>query len=133
VFRKEAMDATHLPEFHQVDGIVMEEGANLRMLIGLLREFYRKMGASDVRVRPSYYPYTEPSLDVEVHYDGRWMELGGAGIFRPEVTQPAGVKHPVLAWGLGLERLAMVRLGLKDIRQLYESDLAWLRRVPASL
>lgn len=131
VFRKEAMDATHLPEFHQVDGIVMEEGANLRMLIGLLKEFYTKMGCEDVRVRPSYYPYTEPSLDVEVYWNDRWMELGGAGIFRPEVTLPAGVKHPVLAWGLGLERLAMLKLGLKDIRQLYESDLDWLRKVPA--
>jgi phenylalanyl-tRNA synthetase alpha chain len=132
VFRKEAMDATHLPEFHQVDGVVMEEGANLRMLIGLLREFYRKMGASDVRVRPAYFPYTEPSLEVEAHYNGRWVELGGAGIFRPEVTQPAGVRHPVLAWGLGLERLAMMRLGLKDIRELYLSDLDWLRRVPVT-
>jgi phenylalanyl-tRNA synthetase alpha chain len=133
VFRKEAMDATHLPEFHQVDGIVMEEGANLRMLIGLLREFYAKMGCEDVRVRPSYYPYTEPSLDVEVFWNNKWMELGGAGIFRPEVTLPAGVKHPVLAWGLGLERLAMLKLGLKDIRELYVSDLDWLRRVPAKL
>lgn len=133
VFRKEAMDATHLPEFHQVDGIVMEEGANLRMLIGLLKEFYRKMGFEDVRVRPAYFPYTEPSLEVEVKYNQRWMELGGAGIFRPEVTLPVGVKHPVLAWGLGLERLAMMRLGLKDIRELYMSDLEWLRRVPARL
>lgn len=130
VFRKEAMDATHLPEFHQVDGIVMEEGANLRMLIGMLREFYAKMGATDVRVRPAYFPYTEPSLEVEVYYNNRWIELGGAGIFRPEVTRPAGCKHPVLAWGLGLERLAMMRLGLKDIRSLYESDLDWLRSVP---
>jgi phenylalanyl-tRNA synthetase alpha chain len=131
VFRKEAMDATHLPEFHQVEGIVMEEGANLRMLIGLLKEFYSKMGFDDVQVRPSYYPYTEPSLDVAVKWGNRWLELGGAGIFRPEVTQPAGLKHPVLAWGLGLERLALLKLGLKDIRSLYESDLEWLRKVPA--
>jgi phenylalanyl-tRNA synthetase alpha chain len=61
------------------------------------------------------------------------MELGGAGIFRPEVTEPAGCRHPVLAWGLGLERLAMMKLGLKDIRELYISDLDWLRRVPAQL
>ncbi|HEV8359927.1 MAG TPA: phenylalanine--tRNA ligase subunit alpha [Candidatus Thermoplasmatota archaeon] len=133
VFRKEAMDATHLPEFTQVDGIVMEPKANLRMLIGLLREFYAKMGATDVRVRPAYFPYTEPSLEVEVFYNNKWIELGGAGIFRPEVTRPLGLKHPVLAWGLGLERLAMMKLGLKDIRQLYESDLDWLRRVPAQL
>lgn len=70
---------------------------------------------------------------VEVKYNQRWMELGGAGIFRPEVTLPVGVKHPVLAWGLGLERLAMMRLGLKDIRELYMSDIEWLRRMPARL
>lgn len=130
VFRNEALDATHLPEFHQVEGIVMEEGANLRMLIGLLREFYAKMGATDVRVRPAYFPYTEPSLEVEVFYNNRWMELGGCGIFREEVTKPWGIEHPVLAWGLGLERLAMIMLGLKDLRELYVSDVEWLRNAP---
>jgi len=127
VFRNEAMDATHLPEFHQVEGIVVEEGATLAMLMGLLREFYRRMGFPEVKFRPSFYPYTEPSLDVAVKWNGRWLELGGAGVFRPEVTQPLGVTSPVLAWGLGLERLAMLRLGLSDIRQLYLSDVQWLR------
>ncbi|HWG89297.1 MAG TPA: phenylalanine--tRNA ligase subunit alpha [Candidatus Thermoplasmatota archaeon] len=130
VFRNEAVDATHLPEFHQVEGIVMEEGANLRQLIGLLRTFYAKMGFEKVTVRPSYYPYTEPSLDIAVWYNNRWLELGGAGIFRPEVTKPLGVNHPVLAWGLGLERLAMLSLGLKDLRELYVSDVEWLRNAP---
>lgn len=130
VFRNEAIDATHLPEFHQVEGIVMEEGANLRQLIGLLREFYAKMGFEQVTVRPSYYPYTEPSLDVAVWYNNKWLELGGAGIFRPEVTEPWGIKSPVLAWGLGLERLGMLMLGLKDLRELYVSDVEWLRNQP---
>ena len=130
VFRNEAIDATHLPEFHQVEGIVMEEGANLRQLIGVLKEFYQKMGFSDVTVRPSYYPYTEPSLDVAVWYNGKWLELGGAGIFRQEVTKPWGIEVPVLAWGLGLERLAMLKLGLKDLRELYVSDVEWLRNAP---
>jgi phenylalanyl-tRNA synthetase alpha chain len=130
VFRNEAMDATHLPEFHQVEGIVLEEGATLSMLMGILGEFYRRMGFPEVQFRPSYYPYTEPSLDVAVKWNGRWLELGGAGIFRPEVTAPLGVKTPVLAWGLGLERLAMLRLGLTDIRQLYLSDVQWLRESP---
>lgn len=130
VFRNEALDATHLPEFHQVEGIVMEEGANLRQLIGLLREFYAKMGFDELRVRPAYFPYTEPSLEIEVFYNNRWMELGGAGIFRPEVTEGVGVKHPVLAWGLGLERLGMMMLGLKDVRDLYVSDVEWLRNAP---
>ena len=119
-----------LPEFHQVEGIVMEEGANLRQLIGLLRDFYAKMGFDRLRVRPAYFPYTEPSLEIEVYYNGRWMELGGAGIFRKEVTDPLGVKHPVLAWGLGLERLAIMMLGLKDLRELYVSDVEWLRTQP---
>jgi phenylalanyl-tRNA synthetase alpha chain len=130
VFRNEAMDATHLPEFHQVEGIVVEEGATLAMLMGILREFYRRMGFPQVKFRPSFYPYTEPSLDVAVQWNGRWLELGGAGVFRPEVTMPLGVKSPVLAWGLGLERLAMLRLGLTDIRQLYLSDVQWLRESP---
>jgi len=130
VFRHETMDATHLPEFHQVEGIATEEGADLPMLLGILREFYGRMGFPQVRLRPSYYPYTEPSLDVEVWYNDKWLELGGAGIFRPEVTVPLGVETPVLAWGLGLERLAMLRLKRKDIRDLYVSDLDWLRRQP---
>jgi phenylalanyl-tRNA synthetase alpha chain len=130
VFRKEKIDATHLPEFHQVEGIVVEEEASLDMLVGLLETFYEKMGFDDVRVRPAYFPYTEPSLEVEVDYNGEWLEMGGAGIFRPEVTEPLGVDVPVLAWGLGLERLAMVVLGLDDIRDLYMSDVEWLREEP---
>ena len=127
VFRREALDSTHLPEFTQVEGIIVEPNANFGMLIGVLKEFYRRMGFDDVRVRPAYFPYTEPSLEVEVRFGDRWLELGGAGIFRPEVTAPFGIECPVLAWGLGLERLAMLHLGIKDIRMLYQSDLQWLK------
>jgi phenylalanyl-tRNA synthetase alpha chain len=130
VFRKEAIDRTHLPEFHQIEGIIMEEGANLQMLVTTLKTFYAKMGYPEVRVRPAYFPYTEPSLEIEVKWRGKWLELGGAGIFRPEVTEPLGIATPVLAWGMGLERLAMLVLGLDDIRQLYISDLEWLRNQP---
>ena len=130
VFRKEAIDRTHLPEFHQIEGIIMEEGANLQMLVTTLKTFYAKMGYPEVRVRPAYFPYTEPSLEIEVKWRGKWLELGGAGIFRPEVTEPLGITSPVLAWGMGLERLAMLVLGLDDIRQLYISDLEWLRNQP---
>jgi phenylalanyl-tRNA synthetase alpha chain len=130
VFRKEAIDRTHLPEFHQIEGIIMEEGANLQMLVTTLKTFYAKMGYPEVRVRPAYFPYTEPSLEIEVKWRGQWLELGGAGIFRPEVTEPLGISTPVLAWGMGLERLAMLVLGLDDIRQLYISDLEWLRNQP---
>ncbi|RJU84878.1 MAG: phenylalanine--tRNA ligase subunit alpha [Candidatus Poseidoniales archaeon] len=130
VFRKERIDRTHLPEFHQIEGIIMEPGANLGMLVSTLKTFYAKMGYPEVRVRPAYFPYTEPSLEVEVKWRGKWLELGGAGIFRPEVTEPLGIKDPVCAWGMGLERLAMLVLGLDDIRQLYISDLEWLRNQP---
>jgi phenylalanyl-tRNA synthetase alpha chain len=126
-FRNETLDSTHLPEFYQIEGIVMEEGASFPMLIGVLKEFYHRMGFEKVRVRPAYYPYTEPSLDVIVWFNDSWLELGGSGIFRPEVTEPLGVEHPVLAWGLGLERLAMLKLGINDIRDLYISDIDWLQ------
>src|SRR5437899_1954435 len=128
VFRPDAIDFTHLPEFHQIEGVVMEEGANLAQLIGVIEEFYRRLGFTRAKFRPGYFPYTEPSMEPEVQLpDGRWMELGGSGIFRPEVTEPLGLKAPVLAWGLGLERLIMAVEGISDIRQLYLSDLDWLR------
>jgi phenylalanyl-tRNA synthetase alpha chain len=130
VFRKEAIDTTHLPEFYQIEGIIHEEGAHFRQLIGVLKEFYKRMGFEKIRFRPGYFPYTEPSMEVEVFWNGKWMELGGSGIFRPEVTEPVGVTNPVLAWGLGLERLAMLRYGLTDIRGLYISDLEWLQKTP---
>jgi phenylalanyl-tRNA synthetase alpha chain len=129
-FRREAVDATHLPEFHQIEGIVVEPTASLSMLKGTLTEFYRRLGFPKVRLNPSYFPYTEPSMEVQVWHNDKWMELGGSGVFRPEVTQPLGLKEPVIAWGHGLERLAMVRYGLKDIRDLYMSDLDWLRKRP---
>jgi phenylalanyl-tRNA synthetase alpha chain len=124
------MDSTHLPEFTQIEGIVCEEGSSFDMLCGVLKEFYKRMGIPKIRIRPGYFPYTEPSLEVEILWNGQWMELGGAGVFRPEVTEPLGVKEPVLAWGLGLERLAMLIYGLDDIRDIYVSDMDWLKKVP---
>jgi phenylalanyl-tRNA synthetase alpha chain len=128
VFRKENIDTTHLPEFYQIEGIVHEKDTNFRQLIGVLKEFYKRIGFEKIRFRPGYFPYTEPSMEVEVFWNNEWMELGGSGIFRPEVTEPVGVNNPVLAWGLGLERLAMLKFGLSDIRSLYVSDLDWLRK-----
>jgi phenylalanyl-tRNA synthetase alpha chain len=130
IFRNESIDMTHLPEFMQIEGIIMEEGASFDMLVSWLKEFYRRMGFDKVRVRPGPFPYTEPSLEVDILYNGSWMELGGAGVFRPEVTGPLGVRHPVLAWGLGFERLAMLRWNLKDIRELYITDMELLRQSP---
>jgi phenylalanyl-tRNA synthetase alpha chain len=127
VFRKENIDPTHLPEFYQIEGIIHEENNNFRQLIGILREFYNRMGFKKIRFRPGYFPYTEPSMEIDVFWNNQWMELGGSGLFRPEVTEPVGVKNPVLAWGLGLERLAMMTFDLNDMRKLYSSDLEWLR------
>jgi len=127
-FRRDAIDWKHLPEFHQIEGVVMEEGANLAGLLGVIEEFYRRLGFTRVKFRPGYFPYTEPSMEPEGQLpDGRWMELGGSGIFRPEVTEPLGIRAPVLAWGLGLERVIMAIEGIPDIRELYWSDLDWLR------
>ena len=129
VYRNESLDYKHLAELHQMEGIVIGEGLNLRNLMGVLTKFYSKLGMSGVKLWPSYFPYTEPSMQVMVYYDkvGKWLEMGGSGIFRPEVTIPLGVKKPVLAWGCGLDRLLMLRMELEDIRELYNNDLTWLR------
>jgi phenylalanyl-tRNA synthetase alpha chain len=131
-YRNETISFKHLPVFHQVDGIIIDEEANLASLMGTLQEFYSKMGFGRVKFKPAFYPYTEPSVDVVVYMEsrGKWLEMGGAGIFRPEVTLPLGCKYPVLAWGLGIERLAMLRFGLSDIRELYRPSLDALEGVP---
>lgn len=133
VFRNETIEYKSLPEFTQVEGIVVDENVSFRDLLGYLKEFYLRMGFKKIRFRPAYFPYTEMSVEPEVWFPAKksWIELGGAGIFRPEVTQPLGIDCPVLAWGLGLERLAMLKLGLKDIRDFYyRNDLGMLRRTP---
>jgi phenylalanyl-tRNA synthetase alpha chain len=134
VYRREAIDATHTPEFEQLEGIIMDRSVTFSNLLGVLKEFYAKMGFEEVRFRPGYFPYTEPSVEPEVFIDGLgWVELGGAGVFRKEVTAPFGIEHPVLAWGLGVSRVAMLKLGLKDLRLLYQSDIQWLRETPISI
>jgi phenylalanyl-tRNA synthetase alpha chain len=134
VYRRETIDTTHLAEFEQLEGIVMDENVTFGNLLGILREFYHRMGFEGVRFKPSYYPYTEPSLDAEVYIEGiGWIEMGGAGVFREEVTAPLGINYPVLAWGLGVSRIAMLRLGLKDLRYLHRSDVEFLRETPAIL
>ncbi|MFH0967789.1 MAG: phenylalanine--tRNA ligase subunit alpha [Methanobacteriota archaeon] len=131
VYRRETIDPTHLPEFEQLEGIVMDDDVSFRHLLGYLKEFYGRMGFSNVRFRPAYFPYTEPSVEPEVWIDGLgWVELGGAGIFREEVTAPWGIESPVLAWGLGVSRVAMLKMGLSDLRELYQSDIDWVRRTP---
>jgi phenylalanyl-tRNA synthetase alpha chain len=129
VYRNESVDFKHLAEFHQMEGIVVGEGLNVRDLMGVLKRFYKKLGMEKIKFWPGYFPYTEPSIQVMFYNDklGKWLEMGGSGIFRPEVALPLGVKKPVLAWGLGLERVLALRLGLSGIREFYVSDLDWLR------
>ncbi len=129
VYRNENLDYKHLHEFHQMDGIMVGKGLNVRHLMGFLSEFYKKLGMRDVKLWPTYFPYTEPSMQVMGYSDAvkDWVELGGAGVFRPEVTRPLGVTVPVLAWGPGIERLMLLKYGLDDLRELYGNDLTWLR------
>lgn len=132
VFRNEKVSYKHLVEFHQVEGVATAPRASLRDLMGLQKEFYVKMGIKKVKFWPTFFPYTEPSLQSMVYNEKleKWVELFGMGIFRPEVMEPLGVKNPVLAWGGGLERIAMLRFGLDDVRELYGNRLTWLRSVP---
>lgn len=128
-FRYDAVDATHAPDFYQVEGIVVGRDMNFRTLLGLLTLFGKEIAKADeFQFRPAYFPFTEPSVELHVrHPELGWMELGGAGIFRPEVTVPLGVDCPVIAWGLGLDRMAMVALGIQDIRDLFSRDLDFIR------
>jgi phenylalanyl-tRNA synthetase alpha chain len=132
VFRNEKLSYKHLVEFHQVEGVVTAQEASLRDLMGLQKEFYSQMGIKRIKFWPTFFPYTEPSLQSMVYNEKleKWVELFGMGIFRPEVTKPLGIKNPVLAWGGGIERIAMLRFGLHDVRELYGNKLAWLRSVP---
>jgi phenylalanyl-tRNA synthetase alpha chain len=132
VFRNEKVSYKHLVEFHQVEGVSTSEEASIRDVMGLQKEFYAKMGIKRIKFWPTFFPYTEPSLQSMVYNEKleKWVELFGMGIFRPEVTKPLGIKNPVLAWGGGIERIAMLRFGLDDVRELYGNKLAWLRSVP---
>ncbi|MBN1160146.1 MAG: phenylalanine--tRNA ligase subunit alpha [Candidatus Diapherotrites archaeon] len=131
IFRNETTDKTHLPEFHQVEGFVMDDSINFRHLLGLLKEFYAKLGVKRLRFKPYYNPYTEPSIEIFGWSDqlNRWIEVGNSGQFRPESLAPYGINANVVAWGLGLERIAMQVYELTDIRELlgHTSNFEWLR------
>ncbi len=129
-FRPDVIDATHGVEFNQCEGIIIDESMTFDKMLGILRLFAIEIaGAEDVRFYPDYYPFTEPSVQMSAkHPKLGWIEFAGAGIFRPEMTEPLGVKQPVLAWGLGIDRLAMCKLGINDIRQLFSQDIDWLRK-----
>lgn len=129
-YRPDVIDALHAVEFNQVEGIVIDESLTFRNLLGILEMFATEIaGAEQIRFVPDYYPFTEPSVQMDVkHPEMDWIEIGGAGIFREELTKSLGVNVPVIAWGLGVDRLAMFKLGINDIRDLFSRDLDWIRR-----
>ncbi|AHH10694.1 phenylalanine--tRNA ligase subunit alpha [Borrelia coriaceae] len=123
-FRYDQVDATHGADFYQTEGIVIGD-ANIKTLLGLLEIFAKELaGATEVKYVPAYFPFTEPSIEVHVkHPVLGWFELGGSGIFRPEVTKPFGIDVPVIAWGIGIDRMALMHLGLSDLRELFTHDI----------
>ncbi|MGC9209786.1 MAG: phenylalanine--tRNA ligase subunit alpha [Acidilobus sp.] len=125
VFRADPVDATHLSDFHQLDGIMGWPGYTFRDLLGFLKEFSRKLGL-EIKFKPAYFPFTEPSVEGYAKIGDSLVEVFGAGLFRPEVLRMAGVDYPVGAWGMGVERLALARLGLNDVRDLYSKDYEFL-------
>ncbi len=129
VYRNEKASYKHLAEFNQVEGVVAGGGATLRGLMGIQKEFYEMVGMGEVKFWPTYFPYTEPSLQTMVYNKkaGKWVELFGMGILRPEVTRPLGIRGTVLAWGGGIERMAMAKHGVGDVRRFYANDVKWLR------
>jgi phenylalanyl-tRNA synthetase alpha chain len=134
-FRYDQVDATHATDFFQVEGIVLGQDINFRTLLGLLNLFAREVAqAKEVKFLPAYFPFTEPSVEMHVRHPRLgWIELGGAGLLRQEVTVPLGVTVPVIAWGLGLDRMAMVALGIHDIRELFTDNLELIRTTRGSL
>ncbi len=135
VFRPETLDPKHAMEFYQLDGIMVGRNINFRHLIGFFHEFAKRIGIKEVKVRPAYFPFTEPSVEGAIrHPKLGWMEVFAAGMFRPEVLLPLNVKNAnVAAWALGLDRIAMAVLGIDDIRDLFSQDIEFLRRKPLPL
>jgi len=129
-FRPDVIDASHNVDFNQVGGFVIGENLNLKHLFGLLAMFAKEFaGTTEYKIVPGYFPFTEPSAELMAkHPDLGWIELAGSGIFRPEMVKPlVGKAVPVIAWGVGIDRIAMFKLGIKDIRQLFSHDLNFLR------
>ncbi|XP_026759681.2 phenylalanine--tRNA ligase alpha subunit [Galleria mellonella] len=122
VFRNETLDATHLAEFHQVEGVVADRGLGLADLISILDTFFKRLGFDQLQFKPAYNPYTEPSMEIFAYHTGlgKWIEIGNSGVFRPEMLLPMGLPEDVnvIAWGLSLERPTMIKYGLNNIRDL---------------
>jgi phenylalanyl-tRNA synthetase alpha chain len=132
VFRPDVIDASHLMEFQQCEGIVVGEDLTFKHLLGFFKEIANSIGVKDIKFQPAYFPFTEPSVQCMIkHPKLGWIETMPGGVFRPELLKPLGIeKSNVLAWGIGISRLAMIALGIDDIRMLFSDDLEWLRKTP---
>jgi phenylalanyl-tRNA synthetase alpha chain len=133
-FRYDVVDATHNVDFYQTEGIVVEENLNFQHLKGLLKMFAEEFAQTDqIKIKPAYFPFTEPSAELFAkHPELGWIELGGSGVFRPELVKPlVGREVPVIAWGLGIDRIGMLNMGINDIRRLFTHDLDFLRKIKA--
>ena len=132
-FRADELDATHSPVFHQVEGLVVDSGITMAHLKGTLDDFAQHMFGADVttRLRPSFFPFTEPSAEVDIFFNGRWIEWGGCGMVNPKVLQTCGIDTDIFtgfAFGMGLERTLMVRHGITDMHDIVEGDLRFTRQ-----
>jgi len=132
-FRYEAVDATHHHTFHQVDVFMVDEKISMADLKGTLGSFARQMFGQEtlVRFRPDFFPFVEPGVDYSIHWRGRWLELGGAGLIHPNILRAYGIntnKYSGFAFGLGIERTHMIQTGVNDLRLYLENDLRFLRQ-----
>jgi phenylalanyl-tRNA synthetase alpha chain len=137
-FRADELDATHSPVFHQVEGLVVDKGITMAHLKGTLDNFAQAMFGSDVttRLRPSFFPFTEPSAEVDIFFNGRWIEWGGCGMVNPKVLATCGIDTDVysgFAFGMGLERTLMVRHNVTDMHDIVEGDLRFTRQFGVGL
>jgi len=128
VFRNETLDATHLAEFHQVEGLIIDKNIGLSNLLGVMSTFFKKIGMHNLKYKPAYNPYTEPSLEIFAFHPmlNRWVEIGNSGVFRPEMLEPMGFEKDVgvIAWGLSLERPTMIYYGINNIRDMVGSKVS---------
>ncbi|MEO0202225.1 MAG: phenylalanine--tRNA ligase subunit alpha [candidate division WOR-3 bacterium] len=134
VFRRDEIDATHSPVFHQLEGLYIDKDVSLSHLKGTLEMFIYRLFSKDIKIkfRPSYFPFTEPSLEVLIYKDGKWLEILGAGIVHPEVLKNCNINPDVysgFAFGLGIERIAMIKYNISDIRLFYENDFRFLKQI----
>jgi phenylalanyl-tRNA synthetase alpha chain len=128
VFRNEATDSTHEAQFYQVEALYVDKNVSLAHLKGTLEHMFRKLFGNDVEIRflSSFFPFTEPSVEVHMQWKGKWLEMGGAGLVNPKVFEAVGVDPKIwqgFAFGFGLDRIAMLKFGIDDVRYLYNGDL----------